>query len=214
LENNKNFAYFIIGIIIVSFVLAIYFFPQMPENSASHWGSDGNADGFTSGIKATFTLPFIILGLGVFLFVIPLISSKNKNLLNFRKEYDSFVILFLVFFLYIYILTIYFNIFKPFDMSKMLFPALGAIFIYLGFRLEKIPRNNIMGIRTPWSVISNENWKETHKLGAVLFKLFGILFVITIFYTELSIYFIIGYTILMILILFIYSFILYKKSKL
>ncbi len=213
MEDNKNFTYFVLGIIIISFAMATYFYPNMPEISASHWNTKGMADDFSSKFSATFTMPFMILALGILLFVIPLIALKNKNIVNFRKEYNSFVILFLLLFLYLYILTIYFNIVQSFNMGKMLFPALGILFIYLSFRLEKIPRNNIMGIRTPWSVIDDVNWGKTHKLGSALFKILGLMFILTMFYTEISIYPLIIYLVLMIIILFVYSFVITKKKK-
>ncbi|MGC9104795.1 MAG: DUF1648 domain-containing protein, partial [Candidatus Methanodesulfokora sp.] len=38
----------ILGIILLSFVVSIYFYPQMPEEMASHWNAQGQVDGYLS----------------------------------------------------------------------------------------------------------------------------------------------------------------------
>jgi len=36
----------IIGLILLSFIIGIYYYPQMPEEVASHWNAHGQVNGY------------------------------------------------------------------------------------------------------------------------------------------------------------------------
>ena len=48
--------------------------------------------------------------------------------------------------------------------------------------LRKAKRNFFIGIRTPWTLSSDKVWDETHRLGAVLFMISGVLAFIGAFF--------------------------------
>jgi uncharacterized membrane protein len=43
--------------------------------------------------------------------------------------------------------------------------AVGALFTVLAATLRGIPRNGVAGVRTPWSLASDDNWEATHRLA-------------------------------------------------
>lgn len=61
----------IIAIILLSFVIGIYFYPQMPEKIASHWDSKGQVDGYMSKTWGLFLMPLISIGLFLLFVLIP-----------------------------------------------------------------------------------------------------------------------------------------------
>jgi len=44
--NIRKSEIIILGIILLSFTIGIYFYPQMPEKMASHWNAKGQVDGY------------------------------------------------------------------------------------------------------------------------------------------------------------------------
>jgi uncharacterized membrane protein len=58
-------------------------------------------------------------------------------------------------------------------MSGAMLPAIGLLFIFIGFMLRQAKRNFFIGIRTPWTLSSDTVWNETHRVGAVLFMISG-----------------------------------------
>ena len=50
-------------------------------------------------------------------------------------------------------------------------PAIGLLFIFIGFLLRQAKRNFFIGIRTPWTLSSDTVWNATHRLGAILFMM-------------------------------------------
>jgi uncharacterized membrane protein len=58
----------------------------------------------------------------------------------------------------------------------------GGLFILIGNYLSKFPRNFFVGIRTPWTLASDEVWNRTHRLGGWVFILAGLVLAATAFF--------------------------------
>ncbi|MCD6368158.1 MAG: DUF1648 domain-containing protein [Candidatus Aenigmarchaeota archaeon] len=50
-------------IIFISFAVGVYFYPQMPEQVASHWNAQGEVNGHMPMFWGIFLMPLISLGL-------------------------------------------------------------------------------------------------------------------------------------------------------
>ena len=57
----------------------------------------------------------------------------------------------------------------------MLAPAMGGLYYGIGVLMGSTRLNWFVGIRTPWTLSSEEVWDSTHAMGAKLFKLCGVL---------------------------------------
>ncbi|MEL7298668.1 MAG: SdpI family protein, partial [Pseudomonadota bacterium] len=52
--------------------------------------------------------------------------------------------------------------------------GVGLLFVVLGNYMGKLRKNFFIGIRTPWTLASDEVWARTHRLGGYLFVAAGI----------------------------------------
>jgi len=201
----------ILVILAAFYVLAFSFYPFMPEQMASHWNAQGIVDGYTSKFLGLFLFPFIATGLALLFLAIPLIDPLKANIAKFRKYYDWFVVLFLLFFQYLYILTILWNKNVGFDLMRALLPAVGVLFFYIGIMVRNAKRNYMVGIRTPWTLANDEVWNRTHLLGGRLFMAAGILAAIGAIWSEYGLIFILVPVLLVTLISVVYSYVIYQK---
>lgn len=200
-------------IILIAFGVGIYFYSQLPSIVASHWNSQGQVNGYMSRFWGAFLMPFIALAM-FFLFVfIPKMDPMKENIQKFRKYFDGLIILIMVFMLYLHVLTILWNLGNTFDLGRFLVPAFGALFFYMGVLTEKAQRNWFIGIRTPWTLSSDEVWNKTHQLGGKLFKISGIVAFLGIVFPMQAIYFTIVPVSAAAVILFAYSYLQYRKIK-
>ena len=99
---RKNEATIII-IILASFTISIYLYPQMPEKLASHWDSQGQVDGYMSKFWGLFLIPFVMVGILLLFIAIPKIDPLKSNILKFWPNYQRFVILLMCFLFYIHL---------------------------------------------------------------------------------------------------------------
>ncbi len=202
----------VLGIILLSFIIGIYFYPQMPKKMALHWNFQGQANGYVPKFWGVFLIPLISMGLFLLFAVIPKMDPLKHNIEKFRKYYDGFVILIILFLFYVYILTIFWNLGIRFNLVQLLAPAFGVLFYYCGILTEKAKRNWFIGIRTPWTLSNEKVWEKTHKIGGRLFKATGVMAFIGIFFKNYALFFILVPVILVTVYTIIYSYVEYQKE--
>ncbi|MFC1612314.1 SdpI family protein [Patescibacteria group bacterium] len=199
-------------IILISIIVGIYIYPELPEQVASHWNAKGEVDGHISKFWGAFLMPIVMAGMLLLFYLIPKIDPLKKNVKKFRKYFDGFILMMLIFFLYIYLLTLFWNVGYRFDLGSMMMPAIGILFFYLGVMMKHSKRNWFIGIRTPWTLSSDKVWDKTHKVGGRLFKIAGILALIGIFFQKHSLWFVLIPIIVFSVYTVIYSYFEYKKE--
>ncbi|HMB22427.1 MAG TPA: SdpI family protein, partial [Anaerolineales bacterium] len=164
-------------ILLVAAMLAgLLLWNRLPDPMASHWNVNDQVDGTMSRFWGVFMLPLITLAMLVLFLVVPVMDPLKANIAQFREVFNMFIVLIVVFMLYVYGLSLAWNLgYTGFKMSAALLPAIGLLFIFAGFMLRQAKRNFFIGIRTPWTLSSDRVWAQTHRVGAALFILCGVI---------------------------------------
>ena len=201
----------VLFLIVLSFALSIYYYPQMPERMAVHWNISGQADGYMSKFWGIFLLPLVITGMAALFMVIPRIDPLKANIKEFIGYYYGFIILILLFMISVHFYVILWNL--GLTISPMfVFPlGIGIIFFYLGILLEKCKRNWFIGIRTPWTLSSDVVWNKTHKIGGKLFKIAGIISLFGLLVPDYAFFLVFISIVSVSIFTIIYSYIEYQK---
>lgn len=200
------------GLVLLSFILSIYFYPQVPEQMATHWNSQGEVDGYMSKLWGLFFIPLLITGLVIMFQVIPRIDPRKENIAKFRKYYDGFIVILVLFMVAVHLQVLLWNTGIRISPNAVLPLGIGLLFYYMGILTENAERNWFIGIRTPWTLSSERVWKRTNRLGGKLFRIAGIAAAFGAFFPEFAIYFILipvisvaGFTV-------VYSYLEYQKE--
>jgi len=200
-------------IILLSFGVGAYFYPQMPERIVSHWNSQGEANGSISKFWGLFLMPIISLIMFLLFNLLPKIDPFKANIEKFRKYFDWFILTIIIFLFYLYVLTIFWNLGYKFDFMGFLVPAFGLLFYYAGILIQNAKRNWFIGIRTPWTLSSDKVWDKTHRLGGKLFKLAGAMCLVVILFPAVAIYFVLIPIICFSFYLILYSYLEYRNES-
>lgn len=203
---------FCLGIVILSFAIAVYLYPMMPDRVASHWNAQGQVDGYTDKFWGLFIMPLVSIALLLLFVAIPRIDPLKENIQKFRKTFDIFVILVLLFLLYLFGLTIIWNFGTKFNMIWALVPAFVGLFYYVGILVENAKRNWFIGIRTPWTIMNENVWNRTHKLGGKLFKISALIAVLGMLFEDYALWFVLVPVIAVSAYLVVYSYFEYQKE--
>ena len=169
---------FAIIVIILTFFIGIFTYNILPEQIASHWNANGEVDGYMNKFAGLFLLPIFTTIIFLLLIFLPKIDPIRKDAQGFRKEYDTFVFVFTLYMLVIYIFTILWNLGIKFEMGKFILITIALLFFYLAKLIEKSKRNWFIGIRTPWTLSSDKVWEKTHEKGGIIFRFMSLLFLI------------------------------------
>jgi len=200
-------------LIAMIFVSAFVAYSFMPAMMATHWNIAGEADGFMPKAYALFLIPVIIVVLYLLLWVVPKIDPLKKNIQGFRREYDIFRTVFIFFMVYLYLLSIFWNLGKRFDFVVMLVPGFSLLFYFCGFLISKAKRNYLIGIRLPWTLASDEVWNKTHKLGGKLFRLYALVLLLGIIFPDFFLWIFFVPLILILVWSVLYSYFEFKKIE-
>jgi len=202
-----------LGLVIVSVLISAFYYPQLPDPIATHWGINGEANGYSPKLEGLLVIPIIsILIVGVF-WALPYIDPLRKNYPSFRKYYDGTVILLAGFFTYLQAIMIFWNLGYAFSFTTAITPALGVLFFYMGILLGNAKQNWFVGIRTPWTLSNAKVWDKTHKIGGKLFKAVGIVTFIGAFILSSTLLISVALIIAVAVFLVVYSYLEFRKIK-
>ena len=197
----------------VFLVMGLAVWDFVPDQMASHWNINDQVDGTMSKFWGVFLVPIMATGMFLLFIIVPNIDPLKANIAQFREAFNLFILLIMLFFGYLWALTIAWNLgYTQFRMSTAMLPAMGLLFMYVGYMLRKAKRNFFIGIRTPWTLSSDVVWDKTHQLGSVLFIISGALALVGSLFGRNAIWFVMVPLLGSTLFLVIYSYVLYQQE--
>ena len=204
----------IIGFVLLPFINLAYLWSSLPEKIPIHWDYKGEINGW--GTK--YSLLGLIFLLPVFTYVlmlaIPKIDPKKRIELMGGKYYQiKFVLVLFMSVLSLFI--IYSSKSQTISSPIMVFVLIGLLFMALGNYFKVIKQNYFLGIKTPWTLESEEVWKLTHILAGKLWIVGGLLIVILslIIPENINFYFFLSITAIISIVPIVYSYLIFKKLK-
>lgn len=176
--KNPKITWSLISVVAITWVVAFWYEPRLPEQIPTHWNSQGEVDGYMSKPWGVYLLPILSLVSSALLMWLPQIAPKGFKLNQARKVYDLLLLVLAVFYLGIMVLTFEAGMNRAIDINQWVMVGMGSLFLIIGNYLSKVPKNFFLGIRTPWTLSSDEVWYKTHRLGSWTFILSGLLAIV------------------------------------
>jgi uncharacterized membrane protein len=213
--STRNTTIIVLILVVAAVLAGLLLWNKLPDQMASHWDVNDQVNGYMPKFWGVFLMPLVTLGMFVLFLVVPSIDPLKANIAQFREAFNLFIVLIVAFMLYVHGLTLAWSLgHTNFKMSTSMLPAMGLLFIFIGFMLRKAKRNFFIGIRTPWTLSSDTVWDKTHQLGAVLFMASGVLtFIGGVFGGMTAFWFLFVPLIGSTVFLLIYSYVLYQKES-
>lgn len=206
-----------IALILASVIASFFFYAKFPETVATHWNIAGEADGFSGRAFGAFFFPGMILGMYLLFNFLPLLDPKKERYEQFAGVYLKFRDIMVFFLTLIYFITGLVNIGYDINVGIWVSISIGLLFIIMGNYLGKIKRNWFVGVKTPWTLSSEEVWNKTHRFSGKLFMVAGLIMMITgIVPTVFRLPLFIANIVMLVFGSFVYSYIAFlqeKKSK-
>ena len=195
-------------VILLQTAVGVILWDRLPEQIATHFGLDGQPDGYSSRAFTVFGMPLILLALH---WICLLTGGKTGQMYSRKLRY---VILFIIPATSLLMTVICYGhaLEMGLNVGRVVVPFVGALLAVSGNYMPKVRRNYTVGIKVPWTLADDENWDRTHRFAAPVWVIGGLL---------LMVLGLIGYTAwpafaLLMAIVFLpaaYSFALYMKKK-
>lgn len=164
---------------VATVALSFYFYAHFPEQVVGHWNFAGQPDDWTSRAGGAFGMVGVLIGMYVMFLVLPMLDPKKERYADFEKVYHLFKNILITFFAVIYVLSGLYNLGYPISIQFWVPWLVGLLMIFMGNYLGKLKRNWFVGIKTPWTLSSENVWNKTHRVGGWMFILFGVCIIIS-----------------------------------
>lgn len=155
---------------------------QLPELVPVHFNTEGDPNRWAGKGELIAIVFFITVGLHLLLLLIPRIDPKGR-IKNMGRNYDKLRIILVLFMSSLAILLIYSA--STGEISpQLLFVLIGCLFAALGNYFQAVKPNYFIGIRTPWTLESENVWRKTHRIAGPLWVIGGILVALLAFIND------------------------------
>lgn len=165
----ESIIWLLMAIPVVYFLLV---YNQLPQQIPIHFNIHGQPDNWTS--KASFIFYLLGMTLGVYLVIVlvPLIDPKKRILQMGRKFYALKLIL-MAFMSGLALVIIISAKNQQIVSSRFIWLFVAVLLIVLGNYMPSVKPNYFIGVRTPWTLESEQNWRATHRFTGWLWTLDG-----------------------------------------
>jgi len=166
-------------------IFSVVVFDSLPDQVPSSYNMAGEVTDTMPKMLVVTLSPLIFLGVLLLVNGLIFISPDKFSMPNSKRAMD--IILFgtgvMVFFIHVAVI----NAAGDIDRFTFFFAyGMAAFLVITGNVFGKTERNFFLGIRLPWTLASQENWRATHRLAGKLMVLFGVLLlVINSFFVNL-----------------------------
>ncbi len=211
IKNNKLKFFISSLIILLPALVGVLLWDKLPDTLTTHWGADGNADGFSNKFFAVFGLPLILLLLFWLCVIITAKDPKNQD--QTKKAYNMVIwiipVLSCIVNSIVYITAFNYEI----NIKTVIALMLGFMFIFIGNYLPKCKQNYTIGVKIKWTLHNEENWNATHRFTGKVWLICGILMLLCCLLPEKIFLYSLPVLIIPVAVLpFIFSYAYYKKQ--
>jgi uncharacterized membrane protein len=207
-----------IGFGLLAWVAATAFsawaYSRLPARVVTHWGLNGQPNGWSSRAFAVALMPAMMLALLLVFQALPRIDPLRRNYELHGGTYWTVVNAVFAVLAGVHLLTLGVNLGWPIRIETWVPLAVGLLFVVIGNLMSRMRPNWFMGIRTPWTLSSENVWRKTHRLGGYLFVAAGfVVAALGLVRAPWALAVLIGVALLAALIPVVYSYVLWRREQ-
>jgi uncharacterized membrane protein len=216
----KKFSFLDVVVMVIGLLPLCYLFyvyPAMPAIVPTHFGIDGEPDSFNPKSELV-VIECVLVGISFLVYLLmkymSVIDPKKYSAIN-QRRYNKLGVVIVVFCAILAIVISCAASQKNFNVGNVIFVLVGILFVFMGNLMYNIKPSYFMGIRTPWTLESPDNWRATHHLAGKLFVAGGIIITIAklILPTPFGTYVVFIGLGVMTIVPIAYSYIYFKKHQ-
>lgn len=209
LKNYKKTLIITTLISLLPMVAGILLWNQLPETIATHFGTNGEPDGWSSRAFAVFGLPAFLAGVQLLCAFGTTADPKKQNIQPKIFKLILWIVPLISLVccggIYAYALGL------PVSMEKLCMIFVGVVFIIIGNYLPKCRQSYTVGIKLPWTLASEENWNRTHRMAGGLWMAGGAVLTLLSLLGQISALIFLPVVLVMTLVPTVYSYLLFRK---
>ncbi len=208
---------FILVLITIPWIYLASIWGKLPDIIPTHFGVSGAPDKFGEK-KQLIYINALLTGilLVVYLLLVNIYKIDPKRYArDLQGVFIKIGMAVVIFFVGINIFILNWTLQQHAVGLNLFLVLFGILFAYMGNIMHSIKPNYFAGIRLPWTLESEANWKATHRFASKIWFAGGILIALLAIFIEptVMLFIMIGCIFIMVLIPAVYSYRYFKKEK-
>lgn len=167
----------IVGFLLLAASLAFtgWAWLQIPDGALvpTHWGLDGQVDGWMKKMPGLLITPGLMLLVTVLFLALARAEPRQNNLLRSREALGIGWIGTLLLMAMAQTAEVFAALGYRVPVTSLMMPAVAVLIIAIGNALPRTRSNFFIGIRTRWTLESDYAWEKTNRWAGRLFVLSG-----------------------------------------
>ncbi len=173
---DRGRAYDVLSLVIVgaTCVVTAAVYPRLPPRMPVHFDLHGVADGFAPKGAGAWLVPATTLGLFALIKLGARLLPRPWRERTATSAASLLLLIVTVGLTALHFLMLHVALTGAVGMGASLGVVLGALWVGLGLVMPRLRRNPWMGVRTPWTLTSDENWARTHRVAGASMAIGGL----------------------------------------
>ncbi|WP_124728223.1 SdpI family protein [Staphylospora marina] len=178
--NRLNRSWFVLSFIValVAAAVNVWGYRYLPEQIPLHWNIAGEVDRYGSR-HMQILLGLLPLGVTLLMAWLPKIDPKFESYEKHARAYGIFALLIVTTISVMTVVALLAGMGRQVNIPQVMSWSLGLLFIFMGNFMSQIRPSWFVGIRTPWTLASEETWRKTHRFGGVVYIIMGLVILIS-----------------------------------
>lgn len=211
IKKNKKQLIISSVILLLPIIAGLIIWNLLPERIATHWGPDGEPDGWSGRSFTIFIMPVIMFVMHWICVFITAHDPKNRDQSN--KVFGMVLWILPITSLITSGMTYAVALGNEVSVDIVVRVLLGLMFVILGNYMPKCKQNHTIGVKVTWTLRNEENWNKTHRFTGRLWVFGGILLLATMFVPlENFMHVFLAIILILAFIPMIYSYAYYRKQ--
>lgn len=211
IKNNRKLIILTTVLTLLPIVAGILLWDRLPEEIATHWNINGEADGWSSREFAVFGLPAVIAAIHLGCTFATALDPKSSAISRKMMGIVLWICPVISLFCNGYVMMTALGYGHDFPVNTLISLLLGGLFLYIGNYLPKCTQSYTVGIKLPWTLADEGNWNATHRFGGWVWTIGGVVILVTSLWGNAIL--IVGCLVIMTLAPMVYSLVYYLRHK-
>lgn len=209
-SKNKSLLIITTAVCMLPIILSALLYNKLPGKIPIHFNSAGAPDNYLPKALACFGLPAALSLLNLFVHFRINNDPKKANASELIKMIGKWCVPALS---VIFVpLSLFISLGNDIPIHVIAPALVGILILVCGNYLPKSRQNYTIGIKLPWTLSNEDNWNKTHHMAGIIWVIGGLIILVTGFLQWYSVFVILVVIAALVVVPFIYSYFLYKKS--
>jgi uncharacterized membrane protein len=181
--TRKRLSIASVVVVLAMVAVAAWVASMLPADAQlpTHWGMDGEPDALSDKWTALLMPAVIAGGISALMHFLPALEPRKGGLERSQGLYMASWAGLLVLMALVQLAVVATAFDWPITSTSLVLGGTGLLFILIGNQLGKSRSMYLVGIRTPWTLASEEVWIKTHRLAGKLMVAGGVLLALAAF---------------------------------